>query len=62
MPAATGALMELIVMKVGLDDGVIGQDLFTMLMVMAIGTTFMTGPLLTLFAGRDGSRVGATAP
>jgi Kef-type K+ transport system membrane component KefB len=56
------ALMELIVMKVGLDHGVIGQDLFTMLMVMAIGTTFMTGPLLTLFAGRDGSRAGATAP
>ena len=50
------ALMELIVMQVGLDAGVIGQDLFTMLMVMAILTTFMTGPLLTLFAGRDGSR------
>jgi Kef-type K+ transport system membrane component KefB len=47
------ALMELIVMKVGLDAGVIGQELFTMLMVMAILTTFMTGPLLTLFAGRE---------
>ena len=46
------ALMELIVMKVGLDAGVIGNDLFTMLMVMAILTTFMTGPLLTLFAGK----------
>ena len=46
------ALMELIVMKVGLDAGVIGRELFTMLMVMAILTTFMTGPLLTLFAGR----------
>jgi len=50
------ALMELIVMKVGLDAGVIGQDLFTMLMVMAILTTFMTGPLLTLFAGRSGGQ------
>jgi Kef-type K+ transport system membrane component KefB len=50
------ALMELIVMKVGLDAGVIGQDLFTMLMVMAILTTFMTGPLLTLFAGKDGNQ------
>ena len=40
-------------MKVGLDAGVIGKDLFTMLMVMAILTTFMTGPLLTLFAGKD---------
>jgi len=51
------ALMELIVMKVGLDAGVIGQDLFTMLMVMAILTTFMTGPLLTLFAGRGADQV-----
>ena len=42
-------LMELIVMKVGLDIGVIGHELFTMLLVMAIFTTVMTGPLLTLF-------------
>jgi Kef-type K+ transport system membrane component KefB len=46
-------LMELIVIKVGLDIGVIGNDLFTLLMVMAIVTTLMTGPLLTLFAGRN---------
>ncbi len=45
------ALMELIVIKVGLDAGVIGNDIFTMLMVMAILTTVMTGPLLRLFAG-----------
>lgn len=55
---ATGALMnarglmELIVMKVGLDAGLIGAELFTMLLVMALVTTAMTGPLLTLFAGR----------
>ena len=48
-------LMELIAIKVGLDIGVIGQELFTMLMVMAIVTTLMTGPLLTLFAGRHAS-------
>jgi len=54
------ALMELIVMKVGLDAGVIGRDLFTMLMVMAIFTTFMTGPLLTLFVGKgDGQGLDA---
>ena len=45
-------MMELIVIKVGLDIGVIGNSLFTMLMIMAILTTFMTGPLLTLFGGR----------
>ncbi len=51
--------MELIVMKVGLNAGVIGEDLFTMLMVMAILATFMTGPLLTLLAGRGDAQVTA---
>ena len=43
-------LMELIVMKVGLDAGLIEKPLFTMLLVMAIVTTVMTGPLLNWFA------------
>jgi hypothetical protein len=38
------------VMKVGLDIGVIGPELFTMLLVMAIVTTVMTTPLLALFS------------
>lgn len=46
------ALMELIVMKVGLDAGVIGFEIFTMLMIMAIVTTLMTTPMLTLFMRR----------
>ena len=45
-------LMELIVMKVGLDAGVIGFEIFTMLMVMAIVTTLMTTPMLALFLRR----------
>ena len=45
-------LMELIVMKVGLDAGLIGRPLFTMLLIMAIVTTVMTGPLLNLFSRR----------
>ncbi|HVR80892.1 MAG TPA: cation:proton antiporter [Luteimonas sp.] len=56
------ALMELIVMKVGLDAGLIGPSLFTMLLVMAILTTVMTGPLLDLFAGRGTAREAGTAP
>jgi Kef-type K+ transport system membrane component KefB len=52
-------LMELIVIKVGLDAGIIGKPLFTMLMVMAIVTTLMTGPLLSWFAGRDAAGAGA---
>jgi len=55
------ALMELIVMKVGLDAGVIGPELFTMLMVMAIVTTLMTGPLLTLFAGKEATQEAGSA-
>ncbi|MFL6700439.1 MAG: cation:proton antiporter [Vitreoscilla sp.] len=41
-------LMELIVMKVGLDTGLIGQGMFTILLVMALVTTAMTSPLITL--------------
>jgi len=45
-------LMELIVIKVGLDVGLIGPELFTMLLVMALVTTAATGPLLSLIAWR----------
>ncbi|MGH8174391.1 MAG: cation:proton antiporter, partial [Rhodanobacteraceae bacterium] len=55
------ALMELIVMKVGLDAGVIGFEIFTMLMVMAIVTTLMTSPMLSLFTRRAAPDVAAAA-
>jgi Kef-type K+ transport system membrane component KefB len=55
-------MMELIAIKVGLDIGVIGPELFTMLMVMAIVTTVMTGPLLTLFAEPEASRQPGLPP
>jgi Kef-type K+ transport system membrane component KefB len=41
-------MMELIVLKVGLDAGVIGPAVFTMLVVMTIATTLMTSPMLAL--------------
>lgn len=53
-------LMELIVMKIGLDAGLIGPELFTMLLVMALVTTAMTGPLITLCIGRRAQPVDAT--
>lgn len=53
-------LMELIVMKIGLDVGLIGPELFTMLLVMALATTAMTGPLMTLCIGRK-TRVAESA-
>jgi hypothetical protein len=40
--------MELIVLKIGLDAGVIGPEMFTMLLIMAIVTTLMTTPMLRL--------------
>lgn len=43
-------LMELIAIKVGLDAGLIGPELFTMLLAMALITTAATTPLLSLIA------------
>src|SRR5262249_17176899 len=45
-------LTELIVLNIGLDLGVVSQQLFTMLVVMALVTTFMAGPLLRLIDPR----------
>jgi Kef-type K+ transport system membrane component KefB len=42
----TRGLTELIVLNIGLDLGVISPILFTMLVIMALVTTFMTSPLL----------------
>lgn len=44
----TRGLMELVVLKIGLDMGIIGSELFTALVVMTIVTTLMTGPLMNL--------------
>lgn len=44
----TRGLMELIVLNIGYDLGVLSAELFSMMVVMALVTTFMTGPLLDL--------------
>ena len=44
----TRGLVELVVLNIGLDLGVISPTLFTMLVVMALVTTFMTSPLLQM--------------
>ncbi len=54
----TRALMELIVLNVGFSLGFIPQNVFTMLVLMAIGTTIMTGPLLRILLPRAGVKVG----
>ncbi len=44
----TRGLMELIALNIGYDLGILSARTFTMLVVMALATTFLTGPLLTL--------------
>lgn len=44
----TRGLTELIVLNIGYDLGVLGPQLFAMLVIMALFTTFMTGPSLDL--------------
>jgi Kef-type K+ transport system membrane component KefB len=42
----TRGLMELVILNVGLDIGVISRELFAMMVLMALVTTFMTTPLV----------------
>ena len=49
----TRGLTELIVLNIGLDLGVISPQLFTMLVIMALVTTFMAGPILRLIDPRE---------
>jgi Kef-type K+ transport system membrane component KefB len=44
----TRGLMELVLLSIGLELGVLSPTLFTMLVLMALVTTFMTSPLLEL--------------
>jgi Kef-type K+ transport system membrane component KefB len=53
----TRALMELIVLNIGYDMGFIPQKVFTMLVIMAVVTTVMTGPLLRQLLPRAGYAV-----
>ena len=53
----TRALMELIVINVGYDLGVISQQMFTILVIMAIFSTLITSPLLRRWLPRIGIAV-----
>lgn len=54
----TRGLMELIALNIGYDLGILSPRIFAMLVIMALVTTALTGPLLTLF----GQRQPALAP
>ena len=44
----TRGLMELVALNVGYDLGILSPRMFTMLVLMALVTTAMTGPLIDL--------------
>ncbi len=44
----TRGLVELVVLNIGYDLGVLSSEIFAMLVIMALTTTFMTGPILKL--------------
>ena len=63
----TRGLMELVVLNIGLDLGVISPTVFTMMVLMALATTVMTSPLVSRLQRREGAEltapaVDATAP
>ena len=56
----TRGLMELIVLNVGLDLGVLSPTLFAMMVLMALATTLATTPLFALLRrGREQEDAGA---
>ena len=54
-------LMELIIINIGLQKGIIGPTLFSMLALMAMVTTVMASPLFELVYGREGRVTGELA-
>jgi len=64
----TRGLMELVLLNIGLEIGVISQTVFTMLVIMAIVTTLMTAPILDRFyrlsgkPEKDGADSGHAEP
>jgi len=55
-------LTELIIINIGLQAGIIGPALFSMLVLMAIVTTLMASPLFELVYGRAARARGELAP
>jgi Kef-type K+ transport system membrane component KefB len=51
-------LMELIIINIGLQKGIIGPTLFTMLALMAVVTTMMAGPLFEAVYGKRARESG----
>ena len=54
-------LMELIIINIGLQKGIIGKELFAVLVIMAIVTTLMASPIFELVYGRHARKKGELA-
>jgi Kef-type K+ transport system membrane component KefB len=52
----TRGLMELIVLNIGYDLGILSSRIFAILILMALTTTFMTSPLLSMVYGKTPGR------
>jgi Kef-type K+ transport system membrane component KefB len=52
----TRGLMELVILNIGLDLGVLTPALYSMMVLMAFATTVMTSPVLTLLGVGKGPR------
>jgi Kef-type K+ transport system membrane component KefB len=55
----TRGLMELVVLNIGYDLGILSPEIFSMMVLMALVTTFMTGPALHLINKLSGKKVKA---
>lgn len=55
----TRGLMELIVLNIGLDLGVISPTLFSMMVLMALATTMITSPVLRIILRQPGQKHAA---
>ena len=58
----TRGLMELIALNIGYDLGILSPRVFTMLVIMALATTTLTGPLLTFFGRKQPTTDGLATP
>lgn len=58
----TRGLTEIVLLTVGLDRGVIGPELFSVFVIMALATTFMAAPMLHIVRRPSGEHeIGAAA-
>ena len=60
----TRGLMELIVLNIGLELGILKPEIFTIMVVAALVTTFMTTPALSFIErlfGKEGAPANAPA-